>query len=211
MAAAQVTLRLCQKLFPSLMPAPGVPPTKAPLRWPWPRASYAIRAGSENGESKGLWRTSNGGANWERMTAEEISPVSGFNSHLKAVPNKAGNLFFTTGGLDGIDSPFRRSIDGGKTWTDVSGLTRVNAFGFGKAAPGQDYPAIFVAGKRNGEFGIYRSTDNTASWTRIARYPNQSLDAVRAVDGDKDVFGRVFLGFSGSGWAYSIVGSSLAL
>jgi hypothetical protein len=29
-----------------------------------------------------------------------------------------------------------------------------------------------------------------------------SLDAITTVDGDKDVYGTVYLGFSGSGYAY---------
>jgi photosystem II stability/assembly factor-like uncharacterized protein len=111
-------------------------------------------------------------------------------------------LFYTAGPLDGVDSPFRRSTDGGATWNDVAGLTRVYAFGFGKAAAGSSYPTIFVAGKLQGAYGIYRSTDNAATWQRIAQYPTQSLDVVKAIDGDKDVFGRVYIALGGSGWVY---------
>lgn len=32
--------------------------------------------------------------------------------------------------------------------------------------------------------------------------PNGSLDVVTSIDGDKDVFGRVYVGFVGSGAAY---------
>lgn len=163
---------------------------------------YYAHSGGENGIGRGLWRTTDGGANWARLYAEEITPYSIFNATLKAVPGVAGNLFFTPGPLDGVDGPFRRSINGGETWQDVAGLTRVYSFGFGKAALGASYPAIYVAGKLKGQNGIYRSIDNALSWTRIARYPTQSLDQVRAIDGDKNVFGRVYIGLSGSGWVY---------
>jgi photosystem II stability/assembly factor-like uncharacterized protein len=154
------------------------------------------------GLGKGLWRSTDGGANWTRMFADQLAPFSTFGATLKAVPSKAGHLFYTAGPLDGVDSPFRRSTDGGATWNDVAGLTRVYAFGFGKAAAGSSYPTIFVAGKLQGAYGIYRSTDNAATWQRIAQYPTQSLDVVKAIDGDKDVFGRVYIALGGSGWVY---------
>ena len=52
-----------------------------------------------------------------------------------------------------------------------------------------------------GKYDIYRSTDEGASWESMG-FPNSSLDTVRTIDGDKSVFGRVFVGFSGSGASY---------
>jgi hypothetical protein len=55
-----------------------------------------------------------------------------------------------------------------------------------------------------GVYGIWRSDDDARSWVRIADYPLGSLDGVKAVEGDKDVFGKVYIGFSGSGYAYGV-------
>lgn len=155
-----------------------------------------------NAPLAGLWATTDGGATWTKRFNGEITPFSVFNAKLRAVPGQAGNLFFTTGGLDGIDSPLKRSTDGGTTWTTVTGATRVLDIGFGKAATGSTYPTIFFAGKYNGTYGIWRSTDNAATFKEIGQFPVGSLDEVKAIEGDKDTFGKVYIGYQGSGWAY---------
>ncbi len=45
---------------------------------------------------------------------------------------------------------------------------------------------------------------------RSRGFPAGSLDLVTAVDGDKDVFGRVYLGFEGSSWIYGAPSSCAA-
>ena len=103
------------------------------------------------------------------------------NALLKAVPGKAGHLFFTAGAVTGGNGPgvnpddtsFMRSTDGGVTWTAVTGVKEVTAFGFG----GGDYPAIVLAGWVNGDYGIWRSTDNAKIWVQVGDYPLGSLDA----------------------------------
>lgn len=62
-------------------------------------------------------------------------------------------------------------------------------------------PASDTAGKYNGAYGPWRSTDSAATWQSIATWPGGSLDEIAAMDGDKDVFGRVYVGLGGSGWA----------
>lgn len=150
----------------------------------------------------GVWRTTNGGRNWSRVFSGTITDFSIFNATLKSVPGQAGHLFFTPGPLSGDpDVPLRRSVDGGATWTSVPGASRVHAFGFGKPRAAGGYPTIFIAGTVNGQYGIYRSTDEGVTWESMG-FPNNSLDNVNTIDGDKDVFGRVYVGFSGSGATY---------
>jgi photosystem II stability/assembly factor-like uncharacterized protein len=152
----------------------------------------------------GLFRSTNGGASWTRVRAGEITPFSGFNAKLKAVPGKAGHLYFTGGHQtgDSPSGPFVRSTDGGATWTELPGVLEVHAFGFGKEAPTSSYPTVFIAGWVNGAYGIWSSTNEGQSWTRIADYPLGSLDEVKAIDGDKTSYGTVYVGFAGSGYAY---------
>ena len=150
----------------------------------------------------GLWATTDGGATWTKRFSGEIVPLSVFNAKLRAVPGQAGNLFFTAGGLDGIDSPLKRSTDGGTTWTMVTGVTRVFDIAFGKAASGATYPTIFFAGKYNGIYALWRSTDNAATFRQVGQFPVGSLDEVKTIEADKDVFGKVYVGYQGSGWAY---------
>jgi photosystem II stability/assembly factor-like uncharacterized protein len=173
-----------------------------------PRTFYYAHSGAENdnGALRGLWRSTDGGASWQRRYAQNIGRFDVFNAQLKAVPGRAGHLFHSSGALEGIDDEFRRSTDGGQTWAVVPGLTRVAAFGFGRAVAAGAYPAIYLAGLYQGEYGLWRSTDGAGSWVRIGKWPGDTLDQVSAVDADKDVFGRVYLGLRGSGW---VVGDQL--
>lgn len=153
---------------------------------------------------KGLFRTTDGGSSWVNVFAGEISPISAYSASIKAVPNHEGHLFFTSGHLNGATpyGDFKQSTDGGVTWTAVPNVSEVAAFGFGKAAPGQAYPTIFIAGYVNSIKGVYRSDDQGATWVKTVDYPIGSLDQIKSVDGDKNVFGKVYIGFMGSGYAY---------
>jgi hypothetical protein len=95
-----------------------------------------------------------------------------------------------------------RSTDGGVTWSAVPNVLEVYAFGFGKEAPGGSYPTIFIVGWVSGEYGVWQSDDEGQSWTQVGIWPVGSLDHVKAVEGDKNTYGKVYLGFSGSGFAY---------
>ena len=164
---------------------------------------YYYHSGStDTGISAGLWRSVDRGANWTRQFSGELAPFSRFNAKLAAVPGRAGHLFFSAGPLNGIDSPLRRSVDGGASWTDVANVTRVSGIGFGRAAPGSAYPAIYLAGKVDGVYGIWRSINNAADFSRIATFPAGNLDNIAALDASKDEFGVVYLAMSGSGWIY---------
>jgi hypothetical protein len=152
--------------------------------------------------AKGLYKTTDGGTTWNLVFTGEITPFSVFNAKLAAVPGQAGQLFFTPGPLDGVDGPLKRSTDGGATWTAVPNVTRVLAYGFGKPLAAGGYPTVFLAGKVNGGYGIWRSTDNAANWKRISDYPTGIMDGVQTIEGDPNVFGKVYIGFGGVGFVY---------
>ena len=162
------------------------------------------------GPNAGVWRTTDGGANWTQVFKGKLNDFQFYGVKFKAAPGQAGHLFFTPGGLSGNpDAPFLRSTDGGAHWTPTGGgISRVAAFGFGKAQNAGGYPTIFAYGTVNcvsncdNAFGMYRSTDNGASWVKIGGLPVGRLDSIVTIEGDKDVFGRVYVGFGGSGSAY---------
>ena len=95
-----------------------------------------------------------------------------------------------------------RSTDGGEAWVALPGVEQAFNFGFGKPLQPDAYPTLFVAGVVGGKTGIWRSTDEGHTWEQIGGYPLGIFDWIDAMDGDKAVFGKVYLAFASSGFAY---------
>ncbi|MBB3360029.1 MULTISPECIES: sialidase family protein [unclassified Novosphingobium] len=168
-----------------------------------PATFYLVHSGeAPNERLAGLWRTTNGGASWTQVYHGEIAPSSGFAAKLRAVPGKAGHLFFTSAFPYTTDTRLRRSTDGGAHWEVVNDVSRVDDIALGKAAKGADYPAIYISGRVVGQYGIWRSIDNARTWQRLVEFPVGSLDMVTVLGADPDVFGRVYIGYKGSGWIW---------
>jgi len=154
---------------------------------------------------RGLYLSTDGGALWTLVHPGEIAPWSGFNAELLAVPGEAGHLFFTSGPQGSArdhhpaNNPLMRSLDGGKTWTPVSGVLEAHAIGFGKGAA--SHPALLIVGWVRGEYGVWRSEDDAATWTRIGDFPLGILDSISAISGDSDDPTLVYVGFRGAGYA----------
>jgi hypothetical protein len=156
----------------------------------------------------GVYRSTDGGVTWTLVHSGQLIPFDTYNAELESVPNEAGNLFFCAGSASGQTltnsggQAFVRSTDGGATWTAVPNVLGVLTFGFGAPAISGGYPTIYIAGWVNGVYGIWRSTDNASTWAQIGLWPINSLDAVETVSGDMNTYGRVYVGFGGSGYAY---------
>jgi hypothetical protein len=93
------------------------------------------------------------------------------------------------------------STNSGTSFSPVSGVQQGYAVGFGKAATGQTYPAIYLAGQINNTQAIFRSTDGGASWIRINDDQHQ-YGSISVMTGDPRTFGRVYLGANGRGIIY---------
>ncbi|HUO50194.1 MAG TPA: fibronectin type III domain-containing protein, partial [Candidatus Paceibacterota bacterium] len=155
-----------------------------------------------------IWRSTDNGNTWTAVQTSFQGLYGGFNAKLRSVPGEAGNLFFSGGqqSPDSLTSPaneqFMRSTNGGQTWTAVPNVLEVIDFGFGKAAAGQSYPAIYIVGWVNKVYGVWESDDNANTWFQIGLWPTNSLDTIKSISGDMNQYGRVYVGFSGSGYAY---------
>src|SRR5262249_12951896 len=149
-----------------------------------------------------VFRSADGGVTWTKMFSGEITPTSYLASELQAVPSEASNLFFTGGPQTGTPSEkFMRSTDGGATWTAVANVLNVSCFGFGAPATTGGYPAIYIVGYVNGVYGVWQSNNNAQSWTQIGTWPDGSIDQITTISGDPNIYGQVYVGFRGSGYA----------
>lgn len=118
---------------------------------------------------------------------------------LKATPGHAGDLWLTAGG-NGV----YHSTDGGATFRPVTNPADAQDIGFGHAAPGQSYPALYLTGQtRGGASGVFRSNDIGQTWVRINDNAHQYGYAGQAVTGDPRLYGRVYMGSNGRGILYA--------
>ena len=90
----------------------------------------------------------------------------------------------------------------GQLHAQLSSVEEADNIGFGKAAPGQTYPALYSSAQVDGVRGIYRSDDAGATWVRINDDAHQYGYTGGAITGDPRVYGRVYLGTNGRGIIY---------
>jgi hypothetical protein len=161
--------------------------------------------------SAGGWYCSTAdGANgtWSKTSSQSLGSGDLFHIQIQAVPGKAGHVFGTAGQAGGSNPASHvlyRSTDGCENFSDInSNVREVLCFGFGKEAPGGTYPAIYIVGYVSSVFGIWRSTDEGANWTKIGDFPNSHGDWPMCIAGDPNEYGKVYVGYRGSGykWGY---------
>lgn len=120
--------------------------------------------------------------------------MRGGQDQLYPAPDREGDLWLAS--HDGLCHPV-----GPSGFTGVGGPVNIHAFGFGKSAPGADYPAIYVVGDLNGQPGIFRSDDRGKSWVRINDDQHQ-WGLILQITGDPRIYGRVYVGTHGRGILY---------
>ncbi|MFD5419326.1 RICIN domain-containing protein [Streptomyces sp. NPDC127069] len=149
-------------------------------------AFYSLSGGT-------LYASTDGGATF---TARATGLPDG---RLKAVPGVAGDLWIA-GGSKGL----LHSTDGGRTFTTLTTVRSASALGFGKAAPGGSYQALYLIGTVKDVTGVFRSTDKGATWLRVNDDAHQwgGIGSVGVITGDPDTYGRVYIGTNGRGLQY---------
>jgi len=140
-------------------------------------AALAMQPGNNNvvyaaGAQGGIWRTTNGGANWLPLSDNECSLAMGA---LAIDPINPSIIYAGTGEMTNSSSSYYgcgvlRSADGGATWTQLGAGT------FDFAAGGATFSSIVIDSATAGgttstvlyagtSVGLFKSVDAGASWT----------------------------------------------
>lgn len=140
-----------------------------------------------------VWASTDGGATWALKSefpgsnpADDLSPVL-----ITVNPSVAGEVWIST------SAGIYKSTAGGASMTKVSGFNdkRSTFLAFGKEAPGQSMPALYVMGERTSDTGLglalYRSIDGGANWTLLDRDGIQRYRP-RLLGADMQKYGRVY-------------------
>jgi photosystem II stability/assembly factor-like uncharacterized protein len=148
-----------------------------------------------------FWISTDGGATFTATAAKGL-PQSGDPVEVKAMPGHEGNIWLAGGDANqGHISGIWHSTDGGQSFTKLSNVTAANAIGFGKAAHGKSFMAIYACAVIRGFHGIFRSDDNGRTWIQINdeqhRYGSNTC-----ITGDPRIYGRVYVGTNGFGIVY---------
>ncbi|HEY4395718.1 MAG TPA: sialidase family protein, partial [Polyangia bacterium] len=114
------------------------------------------------------------------------------SASAQATPGIEGDLWLTN------FKELNHSTDSGKSFDAVGSVTEAYALGFGKAAEGKTYPALYLIGKIGDVTGYFRSDDKGESWVRINDDQHQ-WGFCTIIIGDPRVPGRVYIGTGGRG------------
>jgi xyloglucan-specific exo-beta-1,4-glucanase len=133
------------------------------------------------------------------------SPAAGLSAagKINATPGRAGDVWLAGDPGDaGGPAGLWHSTDGGMTFTKLRGVTMASDIGFGKAAPGRSYPALYSSAIVGGVHAVFRSDNAGRSWVQITGGQHQFASTNQAISGDPRIFGRVYLATNGLGTVY---------
>ena len=143
-----------------------------------------------------IYRSADSGATFAANDVTGLTATDGRGLRLLTGPDREGDLWLYGRGL------LYHSLDGGMSFQPVAESPDISAMGFGLAAPGKEYPAIYVAVANGSRKGVYRSDDMAVSWVRINDDQHQWGNRFRCIAGDPRLYGRVYVGTDGRGILY---------
>lgn len=160
---------------------------------------------SSGGGGHTVYRSTDGGVNWSIQGTIGAGTYNIYRTQIVAAP-AANDVWFCDDGISLYDTNGNfapkgglwRSTGGG-SWVQVVGTGSIKAVrqvSFGKAASGSGY-TVFINGFVNGVQGVYRSDNYGANWTRLLDVP--TVCSIESLAGDRQIYGRVFIGTGGRG------------
>jgi hypothetical protein len=148
-----------------------------------------------NNSNGNLMISTNGGTSFSMSG----SAGSGGSKVIRVAPGREGDIWVPlyNGGLT-------RSTNSGQNFTKLTNVAACASVGFGKAAPGKNFPTIYIWGTVGGIVGIHRSIDEGVTWKRVNDDAHEYGGPANGqfVIGDMNVYGRVYMSTAGRGIVY---------
>ena len=178
-----------------------------------PNKVYAYDSGGAWWASAGrVYVSTDGGHSFalsQGSVTAALAPNGWWVTSMAVNPNAEGDLWMADGNAvyHSVDSGATwqklsqfASVQGSNAWPDLQGATVV---ALGKAKDGASYSAaVYVVGTVGGVWGVYRSDDGGATWTRFNDDAHQ-FGGIGVMAADQNVYGRVYLSGTGRGLLYS--------
>ena len=139
--------------------------------------------------------------------AHFVATEASFQPATGIFPGRGVPMLYATPGAEGDlwlavrNEGLLHSTNGGRTFVRLPAVQEADSLGLGKAAPGKDSPALFLAGTIEGLHAVYRSDDDGGAWVRINDDQHQ-FGSVSRVTGDPRIYGRVYFATGGRGIIY---------
>jgi hypothetical protein len=178
-----------------------------------PNKVYAYDSGGHWWGTQGkVYVSTDGGRNFtlsQGSVTAKLTPSYFGSSSIAVNPNVEGDVWLADG------NAVYHSVDSGATWTKVGNFASIittnqwadvqgaSAIALGKAAPGAKYSAaIYVVGVVDRVWGVYRSDDGGATWTRFNDDAHQ-YGGIGVLAADQNIYGRIYFSGTGRGMLYT--------
>ena len=139
-------------------------------------------------------------------TPASFRPVDGFDRGFGGPGGEGATLYATPGQEGDLWLAFRsgnlcHSSNSGVNFIKTGIVQEAHSLGFGKAAPGRNYPCLYLAGRIGQLTALFRSDDAGLTWVRINDDQHQ-YGWINHVTGDPRMYGRVYFATGGRGIIY---------
>jgi len=140
-----------------------------------------------------FFRSTNKGVSFSEVSTPGVSTADHpWESVLaRTVPGREGHIWIPLG-----NNGLKYSTNAGATYTTVANVTYCKSIGIGVTMSGASYPTVFIWGTVSGVTGLFRSTNQGATWLRVNDNAHQFAGAPLLI-GDMNTAGRVFMSAGG--------------